>query len=70
MQRGRRRSYGAQFPLLDAAGRRHVAGVGLDVTERVRDKGSWKTPIAGSDAFEQSDRNQERNGIIFRAPAR
>lgn len=27
-----------KFPLLDAAGRRHVAGVGLDITERVRDK--------------------------------
>ena len=27
-----------KFPLLDAAGRRHVAGVALDITERVRDK--------------------------------
>lgn len=27
-----------KFPLLDAIGRRHVAGVALDITERVRDK--------------------------------
>lgn len=32
-----------KFPLLDATGRRHVAGVGLDITERVRSKEQLET---------------------------